>query len=178
MNRFISRSAVLCLGALAVLGTVAVAQQGQVSRYTVEIVVFRSAGAGDEDFAARTGAVDASTGGLGSTPSSQRRLSDTAEHLRAAGGYRVLAHTAWSQAAAPWNSRRGISAAQLGLASAGFTGNVFLERGQFLHLGFDLHLADGTKTYTLSEVRRIKPNERNYFDHPAIGVIALVTSGE
>jgi hypothetical protein len=178
MNRFISKSAALCLGALAAWGTVAFAQQAQGGRYTVEIVVFRSGGAGDEDFAARAGGVDGSTGGLNSTPSAQRRLSDTAEHLRAANGYRVLAHTAWSQSAAPWNSRRGISAAQLGLAGAGLTGNVYLERGQFLHLGFDLHLADGTRTYTLSEVRRIKPNERNYFDHPAIGVIALVTAGE
>jgi hypothetical protein len=29
--------------------------------------------------------------------------------------------------------------------------------------------------FTLSESRRVKKFERNYYDHPAFGVIALVT---
>jgi hypothetical protein len=37
-----------------------------------------------------------------------------------------------------------------------------------------LSAAPGT-TFVLSESRRVKSFERNYFDHPAFGVIALVT---
>jgi hypothetical protein len=33
-------------------------------------------------------------------------------------------------------------------------------------------------TFTLSETRRIKFYERNYYDHPAFGVITLVTPAQ
>jgi hypothetical protein len=51
---------------------------------------------------------------------------------------------------------------------------VFVERGQFLHLGFDLHLGEHP-TLSLSELRKVKFNEKNYFDHPGLGVIAIVS---
>jgi hypothetical protein len=64
---------------------------------------------------------------------------------------------------------------------------VYLERGPaYLHLGFDLHLATqpdpqpGAQSgngpaWSLSELRKVKYNERNYFDHPGFGVIAIVS---
>ena len=74
---------------------------------------------------------------------------------------------------------------QLGIDAAGLTGSVTLERGQFLHLGLALDLAvpnppaalaapPGT-TFTLHDNHRVKLFERNYYDSPAFGVIALVT---
>jgi 8-oxo-dGTP pyrophosphatase MutT (NUDIX family) len=53
----------------------------------------------------------------------------------------------------------------------------YLERGTYLHLGFGLRYA-GAATYALNESRRVKFYERNYFDHPAFGVIALVTPAQ
>jgi Peptidoglycan-binding protein, CsiV len=151
-------------------------QQALPSRFTVEIVVFRTgAGSMAEDLSAATANIGATSVGVTATAESQRRLSDSASRLRATAGYRVIAHTAWSQAPSAWNSRIGVSAEELGLASAGITGTIVLERGQYLHLGFDLHIADGGSRYTLAEVRRVRPNERHYFDHPAVGIIALVT---
>jgi hypothetical protein len=65
---------------------------------------------------------------------------------------------------------------------------VFLERGQYLHLGMTLTYADpsppagmgaapGT-AFTINQSRRIRFYERNYYDHPAFGVIALVSPAQ
>jgi hypothetical protein len=145
--------------------------QGTAPRYTVEIIVFRS---GDEAPLA-AGAASSGDGGADviATPIAASRLGGAAARLRSGGGYRVLAHAAWTQGAAAWNSRRGVSAQALGLP--GIEGKVIIERGQYLHLGVDLTIDDGGKRYRISEVRRVKTDEVQYFDHPAIGVIAVVS---
>jgi hypothetical protein len=77
---------------------------------------------------------------------------------------------------------------KLGIDVPGLTGNVFLERGQFLHLGMTLSYAvpnppaalqalPGT-VFTINESRRVKFYESTYFDHPAFGVIAMVAPAQ
>jgi hypothetical protein len=165
------------LGVLALLllaSPLVVPQQS--GRFTIEIVVFRTA--------SQTGAL------IGTEPSqpvsgadveptsvANRRLAGAASRLRGANGFRVLAHTAWTQGAASFNSRRGVSATKLGINSAGINGKVILERGRLLHLGIDLTIDDGGRRYHISEVRPVKADEAQYFDHPSVGIIALVTAG-
>ena len=163
---------------LALLATSLPALPQQATRYTVEIVVFRVDGdtSGEDPAAAPSLRSSASTD-LATTAVTSRKLASAASRLRSGGGYRIIAHTAWSQTAAGWNSRRGVSLSQLGVNVPGLTGNVVLERGQFLHLGFDLKLEDAGKAVQLAEIRRVKPDEAQYFDNPQLGVIALVTSG-
>ncbi len=142
-------------------------------RYAVEIIVFRNGSALDA-------ASESSTpgpAGITAQPTTTRRLQDSAARMRAAAGYRVIAHTAWTQSPAAWNSRRGVAVSQLGLPEGALSGTVILERGQFLHLGFDLRFNEGGRQIALKEVRRVKSGERQYFDHPNFGVIALVTAG-
>jgi hypothetical protein len=65
---------------------------------------------------------------------------------------------------------------------------VFLERGMYLHLGMSLSYAPANApaglaagpgtTFQMSESRRIRFYERNYYDHPGFGVIALVTPAQ
>jgi hypothetical protein len=163
---------------LALLATCLPALPQQSARYTVEILVFRiDADTSGEDPAAAQSLRSSASGELATTAVTNRRLATAASRLRSGGGYRVLAHTAWSQAAAGWNSRRGVSLSQLGVNVPGLSGNVVLERGQFLHLGFDLKLEEAGKAVQLAEIRRVKPDETQYFDNPQLGVIALVTSG-
>jgi hypothetical protein len=67
----------------------------------------------------------------------------------------------------------------------GLSGIIYLEAGDYLHLGMTLNYQPGNPppglaaqpgtVFTLSESRRVKRYERNYYDHPAFGVIALVT---
>jgi hypothetical protein len=166
----------LSLAVLAlVLASLPVASQQTPSRYDVEIVIFRIAGnAGPEDLNVANLPSNAA-GGMQLTPTTQRRLTEEAARLRAAGGYQIIAHTAWTQAPAAWNSRRGVSTAQLGIESAGITGTVFIERGQYLHLGFDLRVDQGGHVYTISEVRRVRAGEAQYFDHPSVGILAIIS---
>jgi Peptidoglycan-binding protein, CsiV len=174
-----------------------------VPAYNIELIIFRATSAlgGPENWGAEAGARnfssdsnagesgtgDASQVGhfLNMLPDSQYQLGDIEKRLRASGGYAPLAHVAWSQTASAWGSRAGFALQRLGIDIPGMTGTVVLERGQYLHLGMTLAYtpasspgglgaAPGT-TFTLNEGRRVRFNERTYFDHPAFGVIALVT---
>jgi hypothetical protein len=172
------------------------------SVYNIEIVIFRAAApqGGAEDWAAEAGARniagdEAGAGGsaqvghfVAALPNSAWQLTDLENRLRASGSYVPVAHAAWSQTASSWGTRAGFSLDKLGVSVPGLTGNVFLERGQFLHLGMSLSYtmaqppqglgAAPDTAFTLNESRRIRFYERNYYDHPAFGVIALVTPAQ
>lgn len=156
--------------------------------YLVEIVLFRGLGAASgEDTTVATGvqAQDNDTTAGDSAraarfgellPAAKYKLGDVVGRLNSGGAKRVLAHAAWTQTAGGWNSGSGPDAQTLGLASAGFSGTVRLERGQYLHLGFNLSwAAAGGTHYTLAQMRRVKPGDRQYYDHPAFAAIAQVT---
>jgi hypothetical protein len=102
--------------------------------------------------------------------------------------YVPVAHTAWAQTASSWGTRAGFSLQKLGIEVPGLSGTVFLERGQWLHLGMSLTYAMAAPPqglgaapdtpFTINESRRVRFYERSYFDHPAFGVIALVTPAQ
>lgn len=185
---------------LAVLPTAASAQVAAPAEnvYHVEIIVFRATAgpASGEDWtapanrgtrAAAAGDTGERTAGaaqvgrfVGALPPAQWQLNDLASKLAASGGYQPLAHVAWAQTASSWNSRAGFTLARLGVNVPGLSGIVYLERGTYLHLGMALKYATGAggPTYELSESRRVKFYERNYYDHPAYGVLALVTPAQ
>jgi hypothetical protein len=160
--------------------------------YNVELVVFAAAAgpALREDWTAggartpRGGDGGETSGGgavvgrfVGALPAAQYRLGDVKARLEASGAWRPIAHAAWSQSASSWGSRAGFTLPQLGVRVPGLSGTVFLERGTFLHLGMALKYSpgDGRGAYNLTEIRRVKFFEKNYYDHPAFGVIAVVT---
>ena len=105
----------------------------------------------------------------------QMQLGGLAARLRSSGSWRVLAHGAWVQTATDWPHHNGLTLEELGLSAPGLTGSLYLERGpQYLHFGADLHLGSDPGWH-LSELRKVKYNEKNYFDHPGVGVIAIVS---
>ena len=169
--------------------------------YNIEIVVFRTNQAlgGAENWSAHTGRdygtdSDAAEGSkgvgrfVGLLPQTAWQLTPIENKMRSSGLYVPVAHIAWSQTASDWGTRAGFTLQRLGLDVPGLTGTVFLERGQFLHLGMALSYAPASPpagmgagpgtTFSLSESRRIKFYERNYYDHPAFGVITLVTPAQ
>jgi hypothetical protein len=166
--------------------------------YNVEMIVFRSVGVpgGAENWSAEAGARniadDESASGsaqvghfVAALPASAWQLTELESRLRATGVYVPVAHVAWSQTASSWGTRAGFPLERLGIDVAGLTGSVFLEHGQFLHLGLALTYAEPTPPaglgaapgtpFTINESRRVRFFERNYYDHPAFGVIAMVT---
>jgi hypothetical protein len=103
------------------------------------------------------------------------QLGGIANKLRSS-GYRVLGHAIWLQTSTNWPAHLGVDLADVGIASPELSGQIFIERGTLLHMGVNITLATaGGPTYRLSELRRVKFNENQYFDHPAMGVIAIVS---
>ena len=170
--------------------------------YNIEMIIFRATGApgpaenwGIQGGSARNIAGDESSTGtsqvghfVGVLPSSDWQLDEIENKLRASGAYVPVAHVAWSQTASSWGTRAGFPLARLGASAEGLSGTVFLEHGQFLHLGMTLTYAmsappaalgaaPGTP-FMINETRRVRFYERNYFDHPAFGVITLVTPAQ
>jgi peptidoglycan-binding protein CsiV len=191
---------VLCLLLLTALP--ALAQDATTSGgYQVEIIVFRvnSSQGGGENWSSETSAnntvgEESSSGSsqvgrfIANLTPAQFQLNDLEAKLRASGAYVPVAHVAWSQTASGWGTRAGFQVQQLGIDVPGLTGTFYLERGQYLHLGMalsyaiasppaGLSAAPGT-AFALNENRRIRFYERNYYDHPAFGVIALVTPAQ
>jgi hypothetical protein len=166
--------------------------------YNIEVIVFRATSAlgAPENWGAEAGArniagEESTSGGaqvghfVAAIPSSAWQLGELENRLRASGVYVPVAHAAWSQTASSWGTRAGFSVQKLGIEVPGLSGSVFLERGQWLHLGMALTYAMPSPPqglgaapdtpFTINESRRVRFYERNYFDHPAFGVIALVS---
>jgi hypothetical protein len=181
----------LLLGLLATPPALPQQAAGSSPVYNVELIVFRINGvSGGEDWsvvpALRGGTGDNATVGganvgrfVQALPPSQFQLNDLEAKLRASGGYQPLTHIAWSQTASQFGTRAGFTLQRLGANAAGLGGSVFLERGQFLHLGVALaYTPDAGPTFHLVESRRIRFYEKNFFDQPGFGVIALVTPAQ
>jgi hypothetical protein len=193
----------LALLAALACGLPVVAQETASPSYNIELVIFRAtsaAGGTVENWAGETGATNSIAGDEASSGSSQvghfvsvlpstaYQLTEIESRLRSSGAYVPIAHLAWSQTASAWGTRAGFPVQRLGAEVPGLSGTVFLERGQYLHLGMTLQYADpsppgalgaaaGT-TFILNQSRRIKFYERNYYDHPAFGVIAIVSPSQ
>ena len=162
--------------------------------YTVEILVFRnlSGAGGPEDWNARAVArgpekpESSVTGRFVQTiPASQFQLKDVAARLQNTTNYPPIAHFAWQQTASSWGSRAGFTVQKLAGNVPGLSGIIYLESGTYLHLGMSLNYASSNPpaglaaepgtVFNLSESHRVMPFKLTYYDHPAFGVIALVT---
>jgi hypothetical protein len=168
--------------------------------YDIEIVIFRSRAAlgQPENWAAETTASSAtvaggeSSGGSGPAgrlltvlPASDYRLAAIESRLRTSGTYEPVAHAAWVQTASAWGAPAGFPLESLGINVPGLTGVVTLQRGEFLHLGMTLNYtmsdppaglnAPPGTTFVMNETRRVRFYQRNYYDHPAFGVIAIIS---
>jgi hypothetical protein len=166
--------------------------------YNIEIVIFRAqTGLGQpETWADETNAAETVAGGETTSgsdigklvtvlPSSAYRLTAIDSRLRTSGTYLPVAHAAWVQTASAWGTHAGFPLDSLGINVPGLTGDIFLERGEFLHLGMTLNYtmqdppaglnAPAGTTFVMNETRRVRFYQRNYYDHPAFGVIALIT---
>ncbi|HEY3809416.1 MAG TPA: hypothetical protein VGL50_05710 [Steroidobacteraceae bacterium] len=183
--KFTSRLLALLGSSLLVALPGAHAQQPGSPMYAVELIVFRvTSPSGNEDMSAvppGRGFGNESTRGGGTPqvlrilPAADYRLAGVDNTLRGSGAWRPIAHAAWIQTAANWGTHVGIALGELGINTPGLSGMVFLERATYLHLGLELTLNSGGINYTIKEMRSVKYNERQYFDHPAFGVIAVVS---
>lgn len=185
-------STALLLGAVAAVATAqapAPAAAPTPTVYNIELVVFSGNGGSSEDWStpgakAPAGGGDSSSGNaqvgrlVAALPASQFQLANEVARLRASGRYQILTHIAWQQTASSWGTRAGFTLPKLGSQAGGLSGLVYLERGTYLHLGVNIAYSSGGPTYRIDESRRIKFYDKQYFDHPVIGVLAMVTPSQ
>ncbi len=172
------------LGLALALAAPLPAANGAPGAYQVEVLIFRAVAesVGEDLSAPAEGRGFRGQNETGAAPpeivraldAAQMQLGSVATKLRASGEWTVLAHAAWVQTATDWPQHLGLTLAQLGINAEGLRGTIYLEHGQYLHLGFDLQLGS-EPAWSLRELRRIRYNEKNYFDHPGFGVIAIVS---
>jgi len=195
-KRFRSRlAALIALIGVSVSIPVAQGQSAPSQRvYTIEVIVFRNMSGlgGPEDWSVKPVArgpekPDAQITGkfVQSVPAPQFQLNDVAQKLQNTTNYQPIAHFAWQQTASSWGSRAGFTVAKLAGSVPGLSGTIYLESGDYLHLGMSLSYqtsnpppglsASPGTVFSLNESRRVKWDQLNYYDHPAFGVIALVT---
>jgi hypothetical protein len=113
----------------------------------------------------------------GFAPAAMPRELDRVAAAMNRGGYRLLWHQAWVQPALRGEAPSLDELAKLhgGAVAAGLQGGISLTAGRFLHLGVDLQLrSDERLEAELRQSRRVRLGVEQYFDHPAIGVIAVV----
>lgn len=103
------------------------------------------------------------------------------------GQYRVLSHAHWQQMveASPKTPARPVRVVSLSPAAAAeLDGTVKFSMSRFLHLDVNLLYrpqgqdAATAPAYRISESRRVKSQETQYFDHPQFGVLVRVMPAE
>lgn len=117
------------------------------------------------------------------------KLSGIESSLQRSRGYEVIGHIGWTQIAVPRGSGLAVDLSEVGMSGSPVQGTGALERGKHLYLRLNLRFApvdaptsligdaqvNGPVRFSLTQVRRVRPFERHYFDHPAFGVIALIS---
>lgn len=183
------RPSLTCLGVMLlvlVASPPAITQGAVASTYNIEVLIFRMNGPREGEpgaAAARSASGDSAQGAtqvaryVGALPATKLQLAGARQKLAGA-GYRVLAHTGWTQTASSWGSRNGLAVERVGLQVPGLSGQFLLERGSLLHFGMNLrYTPEGGAALQMSEIRRIRFNEKNYYDHPGLGMVAVITPG-
>ena len=163
--------------------------------YVVELVIFRNLdlGSNQEVFPKREAFGDAVSayefldgevleedrgpviGNFTRAPQTYYKLSDAVLKLRQSSRYRPILHMGWIQ---PGFERDAAEAEPIKRTAGLETidGTATLTASNYLHLDMDIVLeADDQTLYQLREKRKMRRNETHYFDHPQLGIIAVVT---
>ncbi len=165
-------------------------------RYEVEVLVFQSYLdylEGQELWTQDT--VDRKLPGIeeardsGAQPDLDSDLSKAATALEAGGDYIILAHKRWEQEAEPRSTAKWMRVGSPNSFESDLTGTMRFYQGRYLHIELELLFLDRSvgmvsstdgvialpQVYRISEHRRVRSLEVNYFDHPKFGALVQVT---
>lgn len=165
-------------------------------RYEVEVVIFQNYLdylEGQELWTHDT--VDKELPGIdeardsGTRPDPGSDLSKAATTLEAGGDYIILTHKRWEQKAEPRSSAKWMRVGNPNSFESDLIGTMRFYQGRYLHVELELLFrdrsvvaassADGVvalpQVYRISERRRVRRLEVNYFDHPKFGALVQVT---
>ena len=125
---------------------------------------------------------------IAAIPAAKFQLNDVENKLRASGLYTPVAHVAWTQTPSDWGTRAGFTVQKLGVNVDGLTGTVFLELGPICISGWRCPMRQRIRRQAWERVPEPRSRWANrgvsgstnaiYYNHPAFGVIALVTPAQ
>jgi len=123
---------------------------------------------------------------IGKTPAKNSALSDAALKMQDSGNYQILSHRRWIQSVDTKTASDRVRIQTTGQVFPSLDGTIIFYVSRFLHLNVDLALKDEVSSflssettienYRITEARRIKTSNINYFDHPQFGVLILVNA--
>lgn len=93
-------------------------------------------------------------------------LLDQANRINGSSNYRLIHHFSWGQKALPFEKSANFSVAEQNMR--GFI-KVYAEQLLFANIDLDV------SGYRMNEKRRLKLNERHFFDHPKFGILMQVS---
>ncbi|MFB3046022.1 MAG: CsiV family protein [Acidiferrobacterales bacterium] len=125
----------------------------------------------------------------GAQPDPNSDLSKAAEALEAGGDYLILTHRRWEQEAEPRSTAKWMRVGKPNLFESDLIGTMRFYQSRYLHIELELLFRDRSvamvsstagvvalpQVYRISEHRRIRNLEVNYFDHPKFGALVQVT---
>jgi hypothetical protein len=187
------RITVTAIAALACLTSMAQAAPGTTTNsYDVEILVFENKrpdlDGGEVWLRPNTQLLtrEVATAAVAAAPSADEAgLMSASRLLSQDGSYRVLAHYRWNQIP---EARASSQAMRIRSEDKSLDGVVRFYLSRFLHIDMNLAFTDGkldlaasaapesAAIYRISEHRRVKTQEYNYFDHPKFGALVRVTA--
>jgi len=117
----------------------------------------------------------------------QQQLHGVFARLKSLSSYQPIAHGGWIQPLTDNRKKQAVHISQQ-TANTQLEGSIIFHKGKYLHLDIDLQFSEtpsgiaydshpiiaATQRYRLTESRRIKTTDSNYFDHPRFGVITRV----
>ncbi|MEE9342866.1 MAG: CsiV family protein [Gammaproteobacteria bacterium] len=162
--------------------------------YQIELLIFEHLASATSDETWEDALIDIPVSGTRNVQwvnYNERQLNAENARLKSSRNYRPLLHTAWIEDVPKKASARAVRLpGNVELSSEGkkLRGTAKVYVGRYLHLDLDLYLPAGeTATinginlsstpnrYHLKESRRMRSKKVHYFDHPHIGVIAVIT---
>ena len=125
----------------------------------------------------------------GAQPDPNSDLSKAAEALEAGGDYLILTHRRWEQEAEPRSTAKWMRVGNPNSFESDLIGTMRFYQGRYLHIELELLFRDRSvamvsstagvvalpQVYRISEHRRIRSLEVNYFDHPKFGALVQIT---
>ncbi len=114
-------------------------------------------------------------GDFDTAPLSHFQLQEAVQKIARSRDYDLLLHTAWIQPGFGRDEALTNDLNDLPGRNRDLEGTATLSVSNYLHLDMDLVLeGQDLEEYQLREKRKMRRNEAHYFDHPHLGVVAIV----
>ncbi len=161
-----NRLSSVLLGTILALLTAGMSASAYAKNYQVEAIVFKQVDAGSATESHRYTPPSEPRSPAETWVVEPRLLEEELAALTASANYQVIQRFSWSQESLPYSE-----SASMSFYEPSLKGWIKVYANSLLYVNLDLEV-DG---FRLTEKRRIKLDEKHFFDHPKIGVLLQVS---